>query len=103
MVIHRIASVFIDPCGCGVRESDGFGGTWGGQRGVRVTGLGYYEFGGKGCDLNGHIRAAADGYSNVYEGFGYRVRNEEGHMILEFAISYNFVVANSFFMKRDAI
>ncbi|GJS10704.1 retrovirus-related pol polyprotein from transposon TNT 1-94 [Tanacetum coccineum] len=30
---QRIASVFIDPCGCGVRESDGFGGTWGGQRG----------------------------------------------------------------------
>ncbi|GJR98282.1 retrovirus-related pol polyprotein from transposon TNT 1-94 [Tanacetum coccineum] len=28
-----IANVFIDPCGCGVRESDGFGGTWGGQRG----------------------------------------------------------------------
>ncbi|GKD26989.1 hypothetical protein Tco_1233203, partial [Tanacetum coccineum] len=33
LVVSVIASVFIDPCGCGVRESDGFGGTWGGQRG----------------------------------------------------------------------
>ncbi|GJT07017.1 hypothetical protein Tco_0841479 [Tanacetum coccineum] len=32
-LLWEIASVFIDPCGCGVRESDGFGGTWGGQRG----------------------------------------------------------------------
>ncbi|GJZ75658.1 retrovirus-related pol polyprotein LINE-1 [Tanacetum coccineum] len=58
---------------------------------------------GQRCDLNGHVRAAANGYSKVHEGFGYGVRNEEGHMILEFAIAYNFVVANSFFMKRDAI
>ncbi|GJT79553.1 craniofacial development protein 2-like protein [Tanacetum coccineum] len=56
-----------------------------------------------GCDLNGHVRAAANGYSKVHEGFGYGVRNEEGHMILEFAIAYNFMVSNSYFMKRDAI
>ncbi|GKB70525.1 putative ribonuclease H-like domain-containing protein [Tanacetum coccineum] len=46
MVFHRIASVFIDPCGCGVRESDGFGGTWGGQRGGKGQVWGFISLAG---------------------------------------------------------
>ncbi|GJW62485.1 retrotransposon ORF1 [Tanacetum coccineum] len=46
MVFHRIASVFIDPCGCGVRESDGFGGTWGGQRGGKGQDVGFMSLAG---------------------------------------------------------
>ncbi|GJR56637.1 ataxia telangiectasia mutated family protein [Tanacetum coccineum] len=53
-------------------------------------------------DLNGHIGAEADGFSSVHGGFGYGVRNEEGHKILEFAATHDLVVVNSFFKKRDA-
>ncbi|PWA87966.1 hypothetical protein CTI12_AA123880 [Artemisia annua] len=54
-----------------------------------------------GGDLNGHIGAAADGYAGVHGGFGFRVRNDEGRSILEFATAHDLVVANSFFKKRD--
>nr|GEX86032.1 glyoxalase I, glyoxalase/bleomycin resistance protein/dihydroxybiphenyl dioxygenase [Tanacetum cinerariifolium] len=53
-------------------------------------------------DLNGHIGAAADGYAEVYRGFGFGDRNEEGCTVLEFVIAHDLVVANSFFKKRDA-
>ncbi|GJT90046.1 ubiquinol oxidase, mitochondrial-like protein [Tanacetum coccineum] len=53
-------------------------------------------------DLNSHIGAKADGFSSVHGGFGYEVRNEEGRTILEFAASYDLVVVNSFFKKRDS-
>nr|GEX39266.1 hypothetical protein [Tanacetum cinerariifolium] len=53
-------------------------------------------------DLNGHIRAAADGYARVHGGFGYGASNEEGRTILEFATAHDLVVANSFFKKSDA-
>ncbi|GJW28207.1 craniofacial development protein 2 [Tanacetum coccineum] len=53
-----------------------------------------------GGDLNGHIGAATEGYAGVYGGFGYGVRNEEGHAI-DFAIAHDLVVVNSHFKKRD--
>ncbi|GJS56424.1 retrovirus-related pol polyprotein LINE-1 [Tanacetum coccineum] len=53
-------------------------------------------------DLNGHIGAEADGVSSVHGGFGYGVRNEEGHTFLEFAVTHDLVVVNSFFKKRNA-
>ncbi|GJX46763.1 retrovirus-related pol polyprotein LINE-1 [Tanacetum coccineum] len=46
--------------------------------------------------------AEADGFSSVHRGFEYRVRNEEGRTILEFAAAHDLVVVNSFFKKRDA-
>nr|GEU96952.1 hypothetical protein [Tanacetum cinerariifolium] len=55
-----------------------------------------------GGDLNGHIGAAADGYTGVHGGFGFGDRNEEGCTILEFATAHELVVANSFFKKSDA-
>nr|GEU51360.1 reverse transcriptase domain-containing protein [Tanacetum cinerariifolium] len=54
-----------------------------------------------GDDLNGHIRAVADGYAGVHAGFGYGARNDEGHTFLEFATTHDLVVANSFFKKSD--
>ncbi|GJY91545.1 ubiquinol oxidase, mitochondrial-like protein [Tanacetum coccineum] len=53
-------------------------------------------------DLNGHIGAEADGFSIVYGGFGYGVRNEEGRTILEFVVAHDLVVLNSFFKNRVA-
>nr|GEZ49210.1 hypothetical protein [Tanacetum cinerariifolium] len=55
-----------------------------------------------GGDLNGHIRAVADGYTGVYGRFGFGDRNEEGCTILEFATAHELVVVNSFFKKNDA-
>nr|GEW30909.1 ribonuclease H-like domain-containing protein [Tanacetum cinerariifolium] len=52
-------------------------------------------------DLNGHIGAATEGYAGVHGGFGFRVRNEEGRAILDFAIAHDLVVVNSHFKKRD--
>nr|GEW57503.1 craniofacial development protein 2-like [Tanacetum cinerariifolium] len=53
-------------------------------------------------DLNGHIGANSNRFSSMHEGFGYRVRNEEGITTLEFAVAHDLVVLNSFFKKRDA-
>ncbi|XP_071720749.1 uncharacterized protein [Rutidosis leptorrhynchoides] len=55
-----------------------------------------------GGDLNGHIGTCLDGYAGVHGGFRYRVRNEEGRSILEFAVAHDLVVANSFFRKTEA-
>ncbi|XP_071708832.1 uncharacterized protein [Rutidosis leptorrhynchoides] len=55
-----------------------------------------------GGDLNGHIGTISDGYTGVYGGFGYGVRNEEGRSILEFAVAHDLVVENSFFRKTEA-
>ncbi|XP_071727373.1 uncharacterized protein [Rutidosis leptorrhynchoides] len=55
-----------------------------------------------GGDLNGHIGTDVEGYAGVQGGFGYRVRNEEGISILEFAVAHDLVIVNSFFKKTDA-
>ncbi|XP_071719227.1 uncharacterized protein [Rutidosis leptorrhynchoides] len=55
-----------------------------------------------GGDLNGHIGTDKEGYTGVYGGFGYGVRNEEGLSILEFVVAHDLAVVNSFFKKRDA-
>ncbi|XP_071704172.1 uncharacterized protein [Rutidosis leptorrhynchoides] len=55
-----------------------------------------------GGDLNGHIGTEVDGYVGVHGDFEYRVRNEEGLSILDFAVAHDLVVANSFFKKPDA-
>nr|GEZ85343.1 ATPase, F1 complex alpha/beta subunit, N-terminal domain-containing protein [Tanacetum cinerariifolium] len=41
------------------------------------------------------------GYLGVHGGFGYRVRNEEGRSILDFATAHDLAVVNSLFKKRD--
>ncbi|XP_071726315.1 uncharacterized protein [Rutidosis leptorrhynchoides] len=55
-----------------------------------------------GGDLNGHIGVDVAGYAGVHGGFGYEVRNEEGLYILDFVITHDLVVANSFFKKTNA-
>ncbi|GKD81107.1 retrovirus-related pol polyprotein LINE-1 [Tanacetum coccineum] len=55
-----------------------------------------------GGNLNGHIRASANGYARFHGGFGFGDRNEEGRMILEFATAHGLIVPNSFFKKCDA-
>jgi hypothetical protein len=53
-----------------------------------------------GGDLNGHVGSTNAGYELAHGGFEYGSRNQE-RGILDFAVTYNLVIANTFFGKRD--
>jgi hypothetical protein len=53
-----------------------------------------------GGDLNGHVGSTRVCFDWVHEGFGYGSRNQEGDGILNFAVVYNLIVANTLFRKR---
>jgi hypothetical protein len=50
-----------------------------------------------GGDLNGHVGSIRVGFDGVHEGFGYESRNQEGESILNFALAYDLIVANTLF------
>ena len=52
-----------------------------------------------GGDLNNHVGLSNAGYEVAHGGFGYGSRNKEGEEVLDFAIAYNLMVANTFFRK----
>jgi hypothetical protein len=51
-------------------------------------------------DLNGHIGSNRIGFDGVHGGFRYGSRNHEGKGILNFALAYDLIVANTLFRKR---
>jgi hypothetical protein len=53
-------------------------------------------------DLNGHVGTARGGFERVHGGFGYGEQNQEGEEILNFAIAYDLMVANTFFRKKKS-
>jgi exonuclease III len=53
-----------------------------------------------GGDLNRHIGSTRVGFDGVYGGFRYESRNQEGEGILNFALAYDLIVANTLFRKR---
>jgi hypothetical protein len=53
-----------------------------------------------GGDLNGYVGSTRVGFNGVHEGFGYGSRNQEEEDILNFALAYDLIVANTFFRKR---
>jgi hypothetical protein len=53
-----------------------------------------------GGDLNGHVGSTTVGFDGVHGVFGYRSRNQEGEGILNFALAYDIIVANTLFRKR---
>jgi hypothetical protein len=53
-----------------------------------------------GGDLNGHVGSTRVGFNVVHGGFGYGSRNQEGEGILNFALAYDLIVANTLFKKR---
>jgi hypothetical protein len=53
-----------------------------------------------GGDLNGHVGSTRIGFDGVYKGFRYESRNQEGEGILNFALTYDLIVANTLFRKR---
>jgi len=54
-----------------------------------------------GGDFNGHIGAEAAGYDGVHGGFGFGERNPGGVSVLDFAVAFDLLVANSLFMKKE--
>ena len=55
-----------------------------------------------GGDLNGHVGATNAGFEAAHGGFGYGSRNQEGEEVLDFAIAFDLMVANTFFRKRQS-
>ena len=53
-------------------------------------------------DWNGHVGREAAGYEGVHGGSGYGERNADGDRVLEFAVANDFVIGNTFFVKRDS-
>jgi hypothetical protein len=53
-----------------------------------------------GGDLNGHVGSTRVVFDEVYGGFGYGSRNQEGEGILNFALAYDLIAANTLFRKR---
>ena len=53
-----------------------------------------------GGDLNGHVGTSSVGFEVVHGGFRYGSRNQEGEKVLDFAIAFDLMIANTFFRKR---
>ena len=53
-------------------------------------------------DLNGHVGATNVGFERVHEGFGYGSRSQEGEDVLNFALAYELLIANTVFKKRES-
>jgi hypothetical protein len=53
-----------------------------------------------GGDLNVHVSSTRVGFGGVHGGFGYGSRNQEGEGILNFALAYDLIIANTLFRKR---
>ena len=54
-----------------------------------------------GGDLNGHVGSGNDVISRIHGGKTYGEGNAEGERIVDFAISYDMMIANTFFNKRQ--
>jgi len=56
-----------------------------------------------GSDLNGHVETSRYGFDSVHGGFDFGKRNKLGNSILNFALSYDLIVANTWFRKRVSL
>ena len=54
-----------------------------------------------GGDFNGHVGKDRRGYEMVHGGHGFGDKNDAGEAILDFAVAYDLIVANTFCRKRD--
>ena len=48
-----------------------------------------------GGDFNGHVGNSRSGFENVHGGYDFRDRNDARNLILDFAISYDMILANT--------
>jgi len=56
-----------------------------------------------GGDLNGHVGTSRYRFDSVHGGFDFGERNEPGNSILDFALSYDLILANTWFRKRVSL
>ena len=54
-----------------------------------------------GGDFNDHVVKDRGGYEMVHSGHSFGDRNDLGEAILDFAVAYDLIVANTIFRKRD--
>ncbi|KAG5604170.1 hypothetical protein H5410_025662 [Solanum commersonii] len=54
-----------------------------------------------GGDFNGHIGATSNGFDDAHGGFGFGERNGGGTSLLDFAKTFELVIANSCFPKKE--
>ncbi|WP_375619064.1 hypothetical protein, partial [Bartonella sp. AC134YNZD] len=54
-----------------------------------------------GGDFNGHVGRDRGMYDRAHGGHGFGVRNEGGEKILDFAVAFDLVIANTLYKKRD--
>ena len=55
-----------------------------------------------GGDLNDHVDTSSVGFEAIHGGFGYGSKNQEGEEVLDFAIAFDLIIANTFFRKRQS-
>jgi hypothetical protein len=53
-----------------------------------------------GGHLNGYVASTRVGFDGVHESFKFESRNQEGESILNFALDYDLIVANTLFRNR---
>ena len=53
-------------------------------------------------DLNGHVGTTNVGFERVHGDFGYGSRSQEGEDVLNFALAYDLLIANTVFKKRES-
>ena len=53
-----------------------------------------------GADLNGHVGIGNDVIERVHGGHGIGERNSEGESIVDFALSFDMAIVNTFFTKK---
>ena len=54
-----------------------------------------------GVDLNGHIGTSNIGVERIHGGFGVGQPNTDGERVVDFAVSFDLAIANTFFKKRE--
>ena len=55
-----------------------------------------------GGDLNGHVGATNVGFERVHRDFGYGSRSQEREEVLNFALAYDLLIANTLFRKMES-
>ena len=55
-----------------------------------------------GGDLNGHVGTSRYGFDSIHGRFGFGNRNEPSNSILHFDLSYDLILANTWFRKRES-
>ena len=54
-----------------------------------------------GAHFNGHIGTSSEGVERIHGGFGFGRANAEGRRVLDFVVSFDLAIANTFFRKRE--